>query len=371
MGLLRRIRAILDKAPPEQDPRDVVIEQQDREIGRLRDELVRHKNELARHKDVHRQNDGLQRQNERLRRENEHLKQQLGAERRAGRRQAAPFAKKRPQGRGGRPGRRPGARYGRQGRRPSPAHVDEALAAPAPTRCPDCGGAVEVTGAAAQYQEDLPPGAPAGAPLRHRGRPLLAVSAAGPGPPRPADLRRVGGGPRTARSRRGRAGRRVAHPRRPAAGQGRRPAADPLRPAGDAGGLQHLLHRAARDARPAYEELREQVRNAPVVTVDETGWRVGAGGHWLWAAVTPTTTVYAICAGRGFDDAQAVLGADFDGVLVRDGWVVYRRYTNGEHQSCVQHLLRRCEQLTAGGPDRCRAPCRQASRCATGATPAT
>ena len=65
-------------------------------------------------------------------------------------------------------------------------------------------------------------------------------------------------------------------------------------------------------------------------------WRVGAVSHWLWAAVTPTTTVYAICAGRGFDDAQMVLGADFDGVLVRDGWVVYRRYTNGEHQSCLQ-----------------------------------
>ena len=111
------------------------------------------------------------------------------------------------------------------------------------------------------------------------------------------------------------------------------------------GGLANLLHRAARDATPAYEALREQVRNAPVVTADETGWRVGAAGHWLWAAVTPTTTVYAICAGRGFEDAQAVLGADFDGVLVRDGWVVYRRYTNGEHQTCLQHLGRRCEHL--------------------------
>ena len=114
VGLPHRILAILDRAPSEQDPRDVVIEQPDGEIGRLRDDL-------ARHKDVHRRNDGLQRQNERLRRENEHLKKQLGAERRAGRRQAAPFAKDRPQGRGGRPGRRPGARYGRQGRRPCPA----------------------------------------------------------------------------------------------------------------------------------------------------------------------------------------------------------------------------------------------------------
>ena len=106
--------------------------------------------DLTRHKGVHRENGRLQRRIERLERENEHLKQQLATERRAGRRQAAPFAKKRPQGRGGRPGRRPGTGYGRQGRRACPAHVDEALAALAPTRCPDCGGAVEVTGAAAQ-----------------------------------------------------------------------------------------------------------------------------------------------------------------------------------------------------------------------------
>ena len=46
-------------------------------------------------------------------------------ERRAGRRKAAPFAKDRPQGRGGRPGRRPGARYGRHGCRRRPARVDE------------------------------------------------------------------------------------------------------------------------------------------------------------------------------------------------------------------------------------------------------
>ena len=116
MGLLRRIRAILKKAPLEQDRRDVVIEQQDWEIGRLRDGLTRHKG-------VHRENSRLQRRVERLERENEHLKQQSATERRAGRRQAAPLAKKRPQGRRGRPGRRPGTRYGRQGHRACPAHV--------------------------------------------------------------------------------------------------------------------------------------------------------------------------------------------------------------------------------------------------------
>ena len=187
-----RTRHPVEQSPSERNARDIVIEQQDRELARLRDELARHK--------------GLQRQNEPLRRENEHLKQQLGAERRAGRRQAAPFAKDRPQNRGGRPERRPGAPYGRQGPRQRAAHVDETLAAPAPATCPDCGEAVNAIGAASQHQEDLPPARPLAAPLRHRGRPLLAVSAAYPGPARPGDLRRVGGSQRTTRPRCGRAG---------------------------------------------------------------------------------------------------------------------------------------------------------------------
>ena len=63
----------------------------------------------------------------------EHLEKELEAAQRAGRRQAAPFAKGRPQGSGGRPGRRSGAEYGKQGRRRPPARVDETHAAPAPT----------------------------------------------------------------------------------------------------------------------------------------------------------------------------------------------------------------------------------------------
>ena len=115
-------------------------------------------------------------------------------------------------------------------------------------------------------------------------------------------------------------------------------------------GAQDVLHRAARAAAPAYTELCEQVRNAPVVTPDETGWRVGGERHWLWTFVTPETTVYAICAGRGFADAATVLGTDYVGVLVRDGWAPYRCY-DGLHQTCLNHLLQRCKQLREDYPD--------------------
>ncbi len=63
MALLRRVLAALGAAPPQEDPSDVVIREQDREITRLRDALARR--------------DDLRRENGRLRRENERLKQRM------------------------------------------------------------------------------------------------------------------------------------------------------------------------------------------------------------------------------------------------------------------------------------------------------
>ena len=117
------------------DDRDDLIERQQSEITQLREDLARAE---QRRRDVERERDRLKRLNERLR-------LQLDAARRAGFRQAAPFAKDRPQGRGGRPGRPAGAAYGRRGRRPRPRRVDETYTAALPPTCPDCGGAVQLT----------------------------------------------------------------------------------------------------------------------------------------------------------------------------------------------------------------------------------
>jgi transposase len=69
------------------------------------------------------------------------------------------------------------------------------------------------------------------------------------------------------------------------------------------GGLVHAVQRAARQTQPTYEALCAQVRGSPVVTPDETGWKVGGHPSWLWAFAT-----------------ARMLGADDAGVLVRDGW---------------------------------------------------
>ena len=317
----------------EQDSRDKRIEELERENAKLNEDLAR-----------------TTRDRDRWKRRSEHLRKQLDDARRAGRRQAAPFAKSRPQGRNGRPGRRAGARYGRQGCRHRPLRVDETHRAPVPAACPDCGGAVEVTREASQYQEELPRMRPIVRRFdievgrcsqcrrrvqgRHRLQTSDALGAAavqfGPGlASLVVELHTEMGVPlgKVAGLLRTRFGVEVT-----------------------TGGLVRLLQRTARDATPAYRELCRQVRNAPVVTPDETGWRVGGKSHWLWAFVTPETTVYAICPHRGFDDAATVLGTDYAGVLVRDGYQVYRCYKGSLHQSCINHLIQRCRELQQKHP---------------------
>lgn len=84
--------------------------------------------------------------------------------------------------------------------------------------------------------------------------------------------------------------------------------------------------------------------------MDETGWRIGGHGVWLWAATTPDATAYWAAEGRGFEEATLLLDADYDGMVVRNGWAVYRCYTEATHQSCLAHFLRRCHGMTEDNP---------------------
>lgn len=291
-----------------------------------------------------------ERERDRLKRQNDHLKEQLDAARRAGFRQAAPFAKDRRQGRGGRPGRRTGAAYGRRARRPQPRRVDETYTASLLPMCPACGGAIHLTHIARQYQEDLPMVRPvvrrfdvqvgccAACGRRVQGRHPLQTSDAlgaanvhlGPGAVTFVVLMHTQFGvplEKIATVLRERFGLTVT-----------------------ASGLAQVLHRTAGRAAPTYAALCEQVRGSPMVSPDETGWRVGAVPHWLWVFATPETTVYAICPGRSFDDAATILDPDFDGVLIRDGWAPYRQFTEALHQTCLGHLLRRSRTLRMDHP---------------------
>src|SRR5262249_21560939 len=100
----------------------------------------------------------LQRRLHDLQAENERLRRQLDEAKRAGKRQAAPFAKGQPTNRPKKPGRKPGKDYGTKANRqpPNPEQIDEVHEAPLPHVCPDCGGPLDETHTAQQFQIEIP-----------------------------------------------------------------------------------------------------------------------------------------------------------------------------------------------------------------------
>jgi transposase len=271
---------------------------------------------------------GLRARNERLLAENARLRGQLEQARRAGKRQAAPFSKGEPKKDPARPGRKSGEDYGTRARRPVPDHVDEEIRVPLPDACPSCSGELEFEDEVCQYQEEI---------------------------------RWVRGHVRRFRVSRGRCrccGRR-------AQGRHRDQTSDALGAAGSqigpravaiaaqlnkelgvamskvarilglfgvsvtAGGLYHALGRLATTAEPTCAALVLAVRHSAAVAADETGWRVAGRRQWLWVLVGDDgVTVYLIAAGRGYEQAEGVLGPGFGGALERDGWAPYRGSTS-------------------------------------------
>lgn len=305
-----------------------------RERGeRLRDEIAR-----------------MERERDRLRREIERLTQALAAAQRAGKRQAAPFSKGAPRPHPRAAGRRPGRQHGRHGHRLPPPPVDEIIDVPLPPSCPRCADDVGETRVASQIQEDLPIVRPHvrrfdvhigrchACGRRVQGRhPLQTTDALGAasthlGPHAVALIVVLN-------KQLGLSHGKIATLLRDWFGLTVRPSA-----------VTHALHRAARQAAPTYLTLRDQIRGSPVVSPDETSWKVAGELWWLWAFATTQTVVYAIQAGRGFPEAAAVLGADYAGVLVRDGWAPYRQFDQAAHQTCLAHLLRRGHDLAEAHP---------------------
>src|SRR5688572_10415764 len=66
---------------------------------------------------------------------------------------------------------------------------------------------------------------------------------------------------------------------------------------------------------PVVAEARAAVQQAAAVNMDETGWRQEWKRAWLWTVVAAGLTVFHIDPSRGGTAVEAVLGAEFGGVV--------------------------------------------------------
>lgn len=288
----------------------------------------------------------LRRRNEELEAERQRLLQLLEAERRANKRQAAPFSKDRLKKKPKKPGRKAGDDYGNKGHRPPPPadHIDETHEAPLPDSCPDCGGPVEETDIQQQFQVEIPRkpihrqfnihiGWCSCCQRRLQGRhPLQTSDALG------AAASQLGSDAQAAvvdlNKNAGLAHGKVSAAFRILFGIKL-----------TRGGSAHVVLRAGRRCQPIYEAICQSVRQASWVVPDETGWRVGGLPAWLHGFVADNATAYIIDATRSHEPAERLLGLDYDGVMVHDGWSPYDRFVNARHQQCNQHILRRCQEI--------------------------
>jgi transposase len=303
------------------------------------DEVVQENSELRRR--IAEQDRRIEKQDHRL----SQLEKLIEELRRGGKRQAAPFSKGEPKSDPQKPGRKPAERYGKRACRPVPEQVDETIQVDGPETCEACSSPMRWVGEERQYQIDLPEIRPRTTEF------VLQVCEC-----TQCGHRMRGRDPRQTSQARGSAGVQI--------GPGVVALATFLNKVGGLSYgkittvLEHLaglrvarstlcraLLRTASKSQPIYQELVETIRTSPVVYPDESGWREGGLRAWLWAFTNRRETVYLIARGRGFGEASSILGKEYAGTLVADGWAPYRRFVHARHQTCLAHLLRRCREL--------------------------
>jgi len=113
-----------------------------------------------------------------------------------------------------------------------------------------------------------------------------------------------------------------------------------------AGTLVTANERAYAQLEPFAQALVNQVPQAEVVHLDESGLRVQGKLHWLHVASTDKLTFYGVHPKRGAEamDALRIVGACRQWV-VHDHWKPYFSYPQCLHALCNEHLLRELKFL--------------------------
>ncbi len=106
------------------------------------------------------------------------------------------------------------------------------------------------------------------------------------------------------------------------------------------GSTQKCWEEASQAVAAPCQELEQQLKDEPVLNVDETGWRTNGDKRFLWAFVAVRYVVYTVAPTRGSEVLIRLLGAVFQGVLCSDRFSAYLKYHSGKAQFCWAHLKR-------------------------------
>jgi len=111
-----------------------------------------------------------------------------------------------------------------------------------------------------------------------------------------------------------------------------------------------LLSQLANDWNDSYDAICQLIALQMIVYIDETGWKVGSRSCYTWVFSTALHVLFRCGVGRGKEEAEKVLGEDFEGIGVSDDYAAYKNLFT-THQLCWAHLLRKAIKLALQHPD--------------------
>ena len=110
------------------------------------------------------------------------------------------------------------------------------------------------------------------------------------------------------------------------------------------GAIQKVIDRASEAIKPHYENIGKEARYASVNYIDETSYRLKEKLQWLWVMTNKAVAFFMIHPNRSKVAFEALI-KDWMGVLVSDGYGVYRKWV-GQRQTCLAHLIRKATELS-------------------------
>jgi transposase len=110
------------------------------------------------------------------------------------------------------------------------------------------------------------------------------------------------------------------------------------------GAIQKILDRTSEAIAPHYEEIGAEARRSEVNHADETSWFLKGVLCWLWVLANCRVALFMI-HGRRSKEAFKALVKDWSGILISDGYAVYRAWV-GLRQTCLAHLIRDAKALS-------------------------
>ena len=110
------------------------------------------------------------------------------------------------------------------------------------------------------------------------------------------------------------------------------------------GTIDQTIHEAGRSVAPLEEELIHDLEEAALAYVDETSWKEAGVLKWLWVFRALTVVFFMVGKRDRSIFSKLLLNGRFKGIVMSDGWVVYREYAN--RLRCWAHLIRKARGLS-------------------------